>query len=253
MGFKMTAAAVGERGETMGEAFNADVDCITGLGITPEDMLRFSRREPFDGSEANQESVSWAWLAADAALKDLSWRNGISAVLKGMDWETRRGLVRRVAKIVEAAFESEGLGKHSSDKALLERAYDDLMEDHRDVSLERDQYWINVIQMREELDAAHDLAEEYRAYLKTVRGLLTYNYSEISDLDIKKAVKAGWLPERGFLHPVEDMKAFRDAVETGSPPTPAVKWSEGVLSITTPDGVKVTMAYGREKPESEDR
>ena len=44
-----------------------------------------------------------------------------------------------------------------------------------------------------------------KGHLETLRGLLTYNYTKVSDTAIRKAVKDGWLPERGFLHPLEEV------------------------------------------------
>lgn len=85
----------------MNEGFDAGRDCVTGAEVYPWDMLKAATEQRFDGLP--DTITGWAYLAALAVLKDLSWRNGIGPALKECDKEARRALTQRVCDIIEEA------------------------------------------------------------------------------------------------------------------------------------------------------
>jgi hypothetical protein len=96
----------GMEGKDMSEGFDANKDCITGMEIPVDVVLKAALDEPFDGTEPKSfDKISWTYGAALAVLKDLSWRNGIGPDLKRLDEETRDRLCFRILMIIHEAAE----------------------------------------------------------------------------------------------------------------------------------------------------
>lgn len=88
------------------EDFDANTDCITGVEISVEDVLKAGVAQPFDGNKRDGR-IDWAYAAALGILKDLSWRNGIGKSLKDSDIDTRRAIVERLSSIAHLASDDD--------------------------------------------------------------------------------------------------------------------------------------------------
>ena len=224
--------------------FDANTDCITGVEISVEDVLKAALREPFDDVYVVGNEATWDLHAALAVLKDLSWRNEIGPVLKSCDKKTRVALTLRVRDIIAAA------GCRNQNlvdlRARLSRAKDRAFEYESEVSrlsLELQDERSKRITAQQDLEDAlgggfiSESASQTRLTVaKAVlleleadekRGRISALEDQLSEAVAKadiadytreciaarcKELEALMPPARGHIHPLQEMDVFKKAV-----------------------------------------